>query len=56
LGAEGKQKYWTMILKDGLGTMCWPGRAGKLLFLSVSLVVLQADGTSSKNAHYSWKS
>ncbi|KAF4086545.1 hypothetical protein AMELA_G00084780 [Ameiurus melas] len=42
-----------MLLKDGLGAMCWPPRAGNFLFLLVFLVLLQV--TSSKNTHYSWK-
>ncbi|XP_060733030.1 thrombospondin type-1 domain-containing protein 7B [Tachysurus vachellii] len=45
-----------MILKDGACASLWPRRrAGSLLLLSVSLLLLQVHVTSMKNSHYSWK-
>ncbi|GAA6075595.1 thrombospondin type-1 domain-containing protein 7B isoform X1 [Tachysurus ichikawai] len=45
-----------MILKDGVCASLWPRRrAGSLLLLSVSLLLLQVHVTSMKNSHYSWK-
>ncbi|XP_046701231.1 thrombospondin type-1 domain-containing protein 7B isoform X2 [Silurus meridionalis] len=44
-----------MMSKDGLCAVFWPQRAGKLLLLSLSLVLLHTNITFSKNTHYSWK-